>query len=334
MERAVSQAGIELSIPKAVKQIAFCEICAYNLLVTLRFPKERGIDMKEILVLKNNPGMEGICEMLPDVEFACPDGHSLKMQLILPMKPESGEEKRYPLIVFIQGSAWTKPNQYFEIPQLSDYARKGYAIATVTHRSCFESPAPAFLVDVKSAIRFLRAHAQEYRIDPERVCAWGTSSGGNTALLLGVTGGMAEFDIGENLDQSSAVKTVVDCFGPTDLEKMVLSQYVSTEEKPDGLLENLAGGVPVRTDPEKLARLRSVSPVRYVEPGKCFPPFLILHGDSDPVVRYEDSLEMYEKLLECGHDASMVRVTGAPHEGSFWSRELHAEILKFIEATL
>ncbi len=292
--------------------------------------------MKEIRVLPNNPAMEGICAMIPDVEFACPQGISQKMQLIVPMPPEQGEKKRYPLIVFVQGSAWVKPNQHFEIPQLSEYARSGYVVATVTHRTCFEAPAPAFLQDVKSAIRFLRAHAEEYMIDPERVAIWGTSSGGNTALLVGVTAGMPEFDVGDNLDQSSAVSCVVDCFGPTDLFKMATVQYAGMSEKPDpegrpSIFTALAGHTLSLDDLSTLDPLKAISPINYVEKGKDFPPFFILHGDADPVVLYEDSLAMYEKLLDCGYDAEMLRVTGAPHEGSFWSRALHAEIAAFLK---
>lgn len=296
--------------------------------------------MKEIKVLPNNPSMTGICTMIPDVEFACPDGYSLKMQLIMPCRPESGESKSYPLIVFIQGSAWTKPNQYFEIPQLSFYAQHGYVVATVTHRSAYEAKAPAFLKDVKSAIRFLRAHAAEYQIDPDRVAAWGTSSGGNTSLLIGLTGDMKELDEGENLEYSSAVKTVVDCFGPTDLVKMATVQYApkpgEPEKAPDGqdLFTALAGQPLSRSDLRTLEPLAAISPINYVKPGMELPPFLIIHGDADPVVLYEDSLAMYEKLNECGYDARMIKITNAPHEGSFWSSALHDEILVYFNETL
>ncbi|MBQ3222118.1 MAG: alpha/beta hydrolase [Clostridia bacterium] len=296
--------------------------------------------MKEIKVLSSNPGLENLCEIKPDVEFTCPDGLSQKMQVIMPWRLGENDTRRFPLIVFIQGSAWTKPNQCYEIPQLSEYARMGYVVATVTHRSAFEAKAPAFLVDVKSAIRYLRAHADEFLIDPERVCAWGTSSGGNTSLLVGVTGGMEEFDVGDNLDQSSSVKCVIDCFGPTDLVKMVTKQYApkpgEPERKPQGpnLFEALAGQPLSREDLSTLEPLARISPVNYVEPGKSFPPFLILHGDADPVVLYEDSLEMYEKLSDCGYDAEMIRITGAPHEGSFWSVALHDEIKAWLKAHL
>ena len=81
------------------------------------------------------------------------------------------EEARWPLVVFVQGSAWRTPDRGYEIPQLSHLAQQGYVVATVCHRDSTQgNPFPAYLQDVKTAIRFLRAHAEEYGIDPEHVC--------------------------------------------------------------------------------------------------------------------------------------------------------------------
>ena len=78
-------------------------------------------------------------------------------------------------------------------------------------------------------------------------------------------------------------------------------------------------------------RLEEISPIRYVRPGLDLPPFLMLHGDADPVVLFEDSEAMYHKLVDCGYDASLVRVTNAEHEGTFWSEELDEMVFDFIE---
>jgi len=77
--------------------------------------------------------------------------------------------------------------------------------------------------------------------------------------------------------------------------------------------------------------LNQISPICYAEPGRDLPPFLILHGDADPVVLYEDSEIFYNKLIENGYEADLVRVTGAPHEGNFWSMQLLNIIFDFIE---
>ena len=278
-----------------------------------------------IRVLPNNPDGKGIVDLKANIPFASPDGKELCLQLLKPMTPSGG--KGWPLVVFIQGSAWTKPNQFWELPQLSLLAERGYVIASVTHRSCFEAPAPAFLKDVKEAVRFLRAHAADYDIDKTRVCAWGTSSGGNTALLLGLTGDDPAFETEANSEESSAVKAVVDCFGPTDVLRMLEVQYAAMPRTKENLLYMLGGGSD-ETYPEKL---RLISPEEYVKPGRDLPPFLILHGDADEVVLYEDSERLYNKLLDNGYEADLVRVTNAPHEGSFWSRELLEVIFSFIE---
>ena len=278
------------------------------------------------MTISNNPAMLGLVDLKPNIVFATPNGEELALQLLKPMR-QSEDGKGFPLVVFIQGSAWTKPNQFWQIPQLSRLALDGVVIASVTHRSCFTDPAPAFLQDVKTAIRFLRANAKEYDIDPERVCAWGTSSGGNTALLLGLTDGISAFDTDDYAGFSSAVKAVVDCFGPTDLVKMIDDQYAASPRNDENLLWALAG----RQEDSYQENLRAISPICYVKPGLKLPPFLILHGDADDVVLYEDSEAFYEKLTQNGYAADLVHVTGAPHEGNFWSEELLGIIFDFIK---
>lgn len=287
--------------------------------------------MAKYTVISNNPELKGLVDLKPNVPFATPDGEELAMQILKPMW-RSENEKGFPLVVFIQGSAWTKPNMFWELPQLTMLARRGFVVASVTHRSALTAKAPAFLMDVKTAIRFLRAHAEEYDVDKNRVCAWGTSSGGNTALLLGMTGDDPAFRSEDYPEESDAVCAVVDCFGPTDLNKMIEVQYKMTAtEDQQNLFARLAGGETVEACREPL---RKISPIQYVKPGCKFPPFLMLHGDADSVVLYEDTEELYNKLNECGCEAELVRVTDAPHEGNFWSEQLLEIIFSFIQEKL
>ena len=275
--------------------------------------------------IKNNPDMLGLVDMKTNIVFSSANGEELALQLLKPMWKSAGSG--FPLVVFIQGSAWTKPDQFWQIPQLSMLARRGYVIASVTHRSCWNAPAPAFLQDVKTALRFLRTHAAEYDINPERVCAFGTSSGGNTALMLGLTGNDPAFETGEWAGVSTAVNCVVDCFGPTDLNKMIEEQYGAMPRDKENLLYALGGADPAVYQ----QTLSQISPIQYVKEGVTLPPFLILHGDADTVVLYEDSEALYDKLIACGHEADFVHITDAPHEGSFWSGELLDIIFDFIE---
>lgn len=279
--------------------------------------------------IPHNPSLEGMVTLKADVPFAQPDGERLAMQILKPMWKAEGDG--FPLVVFIQGSAWTKPDQFWQLPQLSLLARRGFVVASVTHRSCYTAPAPAFLADVKAAIRFLRAHAEEYDIDAARVCAWGTSSGGNTALLLGMTGDNPAFETEEWAGESSRVQAVVDCFGPTDLVRMMEEQFANVPMEQKKLLFALGGA---STEEGCRERLRAISPIRYAEPGKKLPPILMLHGDADELVLYRDSEALHRQLETCGYDVSFVRVHGAPHEGSFWSLPLLEIIFSFIESRL
>ncbi|MBQ2991360.1 MAG: alpha/beta hydrolase [Clostridia bacterium] len=277
------------------------------------------------ITIANNPGMHGMVDLKTGVVFSRVGGQELALQLLKPMWSSGGQG--FPLVLFIQGSAWTKPNQFWQLPQLTHLALRGFVIASVTHRSCFEACAPAFLQDVKSALRFLRLHAAEYDIDPGRVCAWGTSSGGNTALLLGMTGDDPAFETDENKGPSTAVQAVVDCFGPTDLNRMIDVQYAAQPRDEENILYALGG-----RNPDTCAEtLKRISPCAYVRSGLNLPPFLILHGDADDVVLCEDSEALHDSLTAHGYEADFVRVTGAPHEDSFWSSELLEIIFRFIE---
>jgi len=281
-----------------------------------------------IRIIPHNPTYQGLLDLKVNIPFLTVDGEELSLQLIKPQWA-SPEKHGFPLVVFIQGSAWTKPNQFWELPQLSQLAARGFVIASVTHRSCFSAPAPAFLQDVKAAIRFLRCNAAEYDIDKTRVCAFGTSSGGNTALLLGLTGDDPAFETQDHAGESSVVQAVVDCFGPADLVGMVdrWKDFPLTQEN---LIYALGGRNP-DTFRDTLAK---ISPVNYVAPGRELPPFLLLHGDADDVVAYSDSERMYALLTENGYQADLVRVTDAPHEGSFWSQPLLDIVFDFIVRTI
>jgi len=277
------------------------------------------------VTIANNPDLLDLVDLEANIPFAAPDGEELALQMLKPRWQSGG--KGFPLVLFIQGSAWTKPNQFWQLPQLSQLARRGYVIASVTHRSCWDVPAPAFLKDVKAALRFLRKNAAQYDIDPARVCAWGTSSGGNTALLLGLTGDDPAFETDEHASESTCVRAVVDCFGPTDLVKMIDVQYGDGPRNDENLLYALGG----RDEQTYRDTLSKISPIQYVKEGLTLPPFLILHGDADDVVLYEDSEAFYDKLTACGYEADLVHITNAPHEGSFWSQELLEIIFAFIE---
>ncbi len=291
-----------------------------------------------MLKIANNPTLKGLSEFFPGITYSTATGTEIKLDLIRPQVWETDKESRFPLIVFIQGSAWHFPNVNYEIPQLAHLSQQGYVIATVTHRNISEGhPAPAFLQDVKTAIRFLRTNAAEYHIDPDKVYAFGTSSGGNTALLLGLTGDQPEYRTSEYPDVSDHVDAVIDCFGPTDImdflqgmdltpfDQMPMEQIASLLKStgnpqfdPDSisLFMEFCGG---KLD---LGLLHKMSPIHHVTADRSYVPFLIAHGDCDDLVDIQQSVKFVKRMEECGADISFVVVEGAEHEGSFWSAHL------------
>ena len=279
----------------------------------------------EMITLDNNSSLAGMAGLEQNIVYSQQTGQTLT--LIRPWQQEGEAPAKRPLIVFLQGSAWTSPDLNYEIPQLSRYAQKGYAVATLTHRSSSQGhPFPAYLQDTKAAIRFLRANAERFGIDPERVAMFGTSSGGNTALLVGLTGDDPRYRTEEHAAFSDAVKTVIACFAPCDISAMVMEQYQMMAQHPafEGLIGNM--------DPRDVAR--AMSPILEIMKDKKYPPIMLAHGDADELVPFDQSEKMYIALKRAGHRAHLIRVRNAPHEGSFWSGQLHEIIYQYLQETL
>lgn len=280
--------------------------------------------------IKNNPTLEHLCRISDDIVYSNIGGKPLTMRVIYPWQNDKNADRRYPLILFIQGSGWTYPKINSEIPQLSWYARHGYVVATVTHRNCLDGfPFPAFLQDVKCALRYLRANADEFSIDTERVVAYGTSSGGNTALLLGMTGDDPRYKTDEYADESDSVSAVVECFGPTDMFDMY-DFNLKNGGDPEFMHSLVGGGI---DDEDARSNAHDMSPLHIAREGVSYPPMLLLHGNADHIVPYESQVvPMANRLSELGCEYSLVCVEGADHEGDFWSDELHNIVLEFIDS--
>jgi acetyl esterase/lipase len=144
-------------------------------------------------------------------------GPSQTLDLDTPQKA-----KQVPLIVWIHGGAFLfGSKEGFPVePVPLHFLLEGYAVASINYRLSLEAVFPAQLEDCKAAIRWLRAHADEFGVDPNRIGVWGASAGGNLAALLGTTGEVRDFEVGENLDYSSRVQAVCDFYGPTDFLQM------------------------------------------------------------------------------------------------------------------
>ncbi len=270
----------------------------------------------EFLHVPMNPTLRGQAEVKRHIRYS---ENGQELTLILPWGPEGDDSRRAatPLILFVQGSAWGTPNVDFEIPMLSHFAEEGIAVASVSHRSTGDGfPFPAFLLDAKCAVRFLRANAAKYGIDPARIAAFGTSSGGNTVCLMGVTGDDPGLRTSEYADQSDAVCAVVSCFAPTELPELFAPMKDMPEFRPT--MAAFFG-----PDPAEWPRaMKRWSPALRVRKDAGYPPFLLLHGTGDSLVPCSQMEIFHSALKSAGAEVKAVYVDGAGHEGNFWGPEV------------
>jgi acetyl esterase/lipase len=233
------------------------------------------------------------------------------------------EGSRLPVIVNIHGGAFRMGSKEQGVPL--EYLARGYAVASLNYRLSQHAKFPAQIEDCKAAVRWLRAHAAEYRLDPALFAAWGASAGGHLAAMLGTTGDTREFDVGGNLDQPSRVQAVVDYFGPTDFLQMDAHRPAGgmVHDTADSPESELVGGA-IQDNKEKTAR---ANPITYVSAGD--PPFLICHGDQDPLVPHHQSELLEAALRKAGVPVTFYTVQGAGHGGFRDPRvaELTAEFL-------
>jgi acetyl esterase/lipase len=219
-------------------------------------------------------------------------------------------EGKRPLIIWIHGGAFRMGSKADEVPRA--YLDDGYAIASINYRLSQHALFPAQIEDCKAAVRWLRANAAHFQLDPQRFAAWGPSAGGHLAAMLGTTGSVREYDVGEHLDVSSAVQAVVDHFGPTDF------LHMDDHRLPNGMVHDpadspesqLVGG-PIQQYPERVAR---ANPITYVT--NTAPPFLVIHGDHDPLVPYHQSQILVAALQAAGVPVTFYTVIGGQH-GNF-----------------
>jgi acetyl esterase/lipase len=214
-----------------------------------------------------------------------------------------------PLMILIHGGGFTEGDKSEE--NAAQWLVESYAVAAVNYRYSSDAIFPAQIEDCKAAVRWLRANAKRYGYDPDRFGARGSSAGGYLATMLGVTGGTRKFDFGENLDVSSSVQAVADRYGPTDFLQMDAHRMPGAElqDTPDSPASLLIGGK-LGDNREKAA---SANPINYIT-NDC-PPFIIVHGDSDPLVPHHQSELLAAALGNAGVHVTLYTVKGGGHGG-------------------
>lgn len=245
-------------------------------------------------------------QVTKDIEYARVGERSLKLDLYVPPHAKAA---RVPLVIWVHGGAWRSGSK--DGTPGAGLLQRGIAVASIAYRFSNEATFPAQIHDCKAAVRWLRAHAGDYDLDGERFGAWGASSGGHLVALLGTSGEVKELEgtVGGNLDASSRVQAVCDFFGPTDFLAMVGKPSNIPHGAADSPESLLIGGA-IAEHPD---RVKQASPITYVT--KDAPPFLIMHGDSDPLVPPSQSELLHEALKKVGADSTLYIVQGGSHGG-------------------
>ncbi|HEY9676903.1 MAG TPA: alpha/beta hydrolase [Drouetiella sp.] len=237
-----------------------------------------------------------------------PDTHDSahEMDLYIP----KNARKPMPVVLWIHGGAWQVGSKDdTPAPLLMD---DGFAVASINYRLSQQATFPAQIFDTKAAVRFLRANADKYGIDPKRVGVFGNSAGGHLAALLGTSNGVKglEGKLG-NLEQSSNVQAVVDWCGPTDFLTIGSQggRYNQMRlDDPEGPVSKLFGGMPAT----KKQLAVSANPITYID--EHDPPFLIMHGEKDTVVPIQQSKSFYKELNEHKVPANFQVVKDSDHD--------------------
>ena len=246
----------------------------------------------------------------------------LKLDLIY---PEDMSDKRYPCIVWICGGGWMRMDKSAHLSYLSTLAHQGFVVCSVEYRTSNEGCYPMQIEDVKAAIRYLRAHADRYRIDKEHFGAMGESAGGFLTCMAALDHDKVH-DVGEYLEESSSIQAACPWYPPTNLSTF---KYKDAEECAASMESLLLGYNTMRNIKEAY----NSSPVSKVT--KDAPPFLIIHGINDQTVPFEQSEELYDKLIENGCDADLIALEGADHADlQFFQDELWDRIIEFFKIKL
>ncbi len=245
-----------------------------------------------------------------DVEYIRRGDISRTIQILQPL--EMDITKKYPLVIYIQGSAFRAQEMYLWLPQLANFARRGYVVASVQYRGSDLARFPSQIEDVKAGVRYMCAHAEEYHADPEKLVIWGDSSGGSTALLVGLTMGMDLLDAGDYADVPVNIKGIIDWYGAIDQRVMLHTEKGQVDPEMEDIFYSLFGPDAEEKNPELVA---SSVPTKYITPDHQIPPILIFHGDADVTVPYSQSVILYDALVKAGKDVDFYTVSGAAHGG-------------------
>ena len=247
----------------------------------------------------------------------------------------------YPAVLIVYGSAFfgddMKQDAYNALG--APLLNSGFAVVTVNHRSSRDAIFPAQIQDLKAAVRFIRANGHNFQIDTSFIGITGYSSGGHLSAMMGTSGSVRQMtiisktaeiegQIGNYTGYNSSVDAVVDWFGPTDFQSMDSCGSTMAHDAPDSP-ESILIGAPIQDNTDLCAL---ANPISYIDPDD--PPFLILHGDADPLVPYCQSEMLFQGLQEAGVSSQFVLVPQAAHGPGLFEEEYFRMMTEFFYSCL
>lgn len=270
------------------------------------------------------------------------NGHERqKLDLYLPAggsTSATADTAKYPLIIWVHGGGWAAGSK--DRCPAQRLTAQGFAVASINYRLSSHAIFPAQIEDCKAAVRWLRANAAKYQLDPDRFGVWGSSAGGHLVALMGTTGNAKQYDVGPNLQVSSAVQAVCDFYGPTDFLQLSAKAHSTARMDHDSAdsPESKLIGTALQQAKDKTAK---ANPITYIATtggdkvtGKDLPPYLIVHGSDDPVVPVNQSELLFAALKDAGGQAHLHIIDGAGHGKGFGGSTIEEMVEAFFKRTL
>lgn len=260
-----------------------------------------------------------------DIVYAVKDGIELKLRMIYPVKLFE-ENKKYPLFFHVQGSAWMKQNLNDHIFDFKDIVTSGYIVAIVEYRPSDVTLFPGQILDAKCAMRYIQTHSEELKVDLENVFVSGDSSGGHTSTMCWATWKNGMLD--DTKEPLCSIKGFIDLYGVSNLATMhhYESAFVHETNSP---ATAILGVDHISTHLDKAL---AASPISYINEESNDDPLLIMHGNKDRMVPFEQSIELFEKCVEHKKNIEFYCVNDADHGGSvFYCKETLKVIIEFLK---
>lgn len=266
---------------------------------------------------------------VPDVVYAEYGGCRRHLQLIIPYRPVWDTDQRYPLVLFIPGSAWRRQELYNSIPAYAKLAERGCVVAVLQIRESELAPFPAQVQDAKAALRFAVQKADDFHIDRTALFVAGNSSGGHIALLTGLTAAHNLYDTGLYPGVRADIRGIIACSAPTDI--LQCAQAPLPPGAPEGVRPT-AALLGVRDVSQNLPLARAASCAPYIRKGAPLPPVLLFHGTEDPVVPVSHSRSLFRLLEEADQPAAYYEIPGGGHGGAaYWTDPVLDRIAQFLQ---